>query len=357
MYEGTPPWDIGRPQPAFLGLAEGGELRGRVLDAGCGTGEHTLMAARLGLDATGIDSAPSAIAAAKRKAAERGLTARFLVGSALELAELGEQFDTVLDSGLFHVFDDEQRRLYVKNLRAIMRPGGRYCMLCFSDRQPGEGGPRRVTQQEIRSSFADGWRVDSIEAAPIETNMGPERIAAWLARITRSMGDTLLIRPAAEGDMAAIAAIYGYNVLHGTATFELEPPKVEEMARRRADLVARGFPYFAAELEGEVAGYAYASSYRPRIGYRFTVEDSVYVRPDRKGMGIGRRLLDTLIHACRGAGTKQMVAIIGDSGNTASIRLHAAAGFEHVGVLRNVGRKFDRWIDTVIMQKALGEQS
>ena len=168
------------------------------------------------------------------------------------------------------------------------------------------------------------------------------------------MPDTLLIRPAAEADLAAISAIYAHNVLHGTATFELQPPTAEEMTRRWADLAGRGYPYLVAQLEGEVAGYAYASSYRPRPGYRFTVEDSVYIRPDRAGRGIGRRLLETLIRACGDGGSKQMIAIIGDSGNTASIRLHAAAGFEHVGVLREVGRKFDRWIDTVIMQRALG---
>lgn len=170
------------------------------------------------------------------------------------------------------------------------------------------------------------------------------------------MPDPLLIRPAAEADLAAITAIYAHNVLHGTATFELKPPGIDEMTRRWADLEGRGFPYLAAELKGEVVGYAYASSYRPRPGYRFTVEDSVYVHPERVGNGIGRRLLESLIRACERAGSKQMVAIIGDSGNTASIRLHSAAGFEHTGVLRKVGRKFDRWIDTVIMQRALGGQ-
>lgn len=170
------------------------------------------------------------------------------------------------------------------------------------------------------------------------------------------MADALSIRPAVEADIPAVAAIYAHNVLHGTATFELKPPEIDEMARRRADLVRRGFPYLIAEVDGEVAGYAYASSYRPRPGYRFTVEDSVYVHPERVGNGIGRRLLDNLIRACEHAGAKQMIAIIGDSGNAASIRLHASAGFGHVGVLRKVGRKFDRWIDTVIMQRALGER-
>src|SRR6266498_4889275 len=185
MYAGTPPWDIGRPQPAFLELAQAGALQGHVLDVGCGTGEHALMAAALGLEATGVDAAPAAIAIAESKARDRGLTARFLVWDALQLAAINEQFDTVLDCGLFHVFDDDDRSRYVDALRAAIRPGGRYFMLCFSDRQPGTLGPRRVTQDEIRASFGDGWRVDSIEPATIEITAGPG-ILAWLARITRS---------------------------------------------------------------------------------------------------------------------------------------------------------------------------
>jgi 2-polyprenyl-3-methyl-5-hydroxy-6-metoxy-1,4-benzoquinol methylase len=140
-YAGTPPWDIGRPQPAFLALAEAGTIRGRVLDVGCGTGEHALMAASMGLEATGIDSAPAAIALAEAKARDRGLTVRFLVHDALQLASLGTQFDTVLDCGLFHVLDDDDRRTFVENLRAVIQPGGRYFMLCFSDRQPGLSAP------------------------------------------------------------------------------------------------------------------------------------------------------------------------------------------------------------------------
>jgi cyclopropane fatty-acyl-phospholipid synthase-like methyltransferase len=184
MYEEKPPWDIGRPQASIARLAEAGELRGRLLDAGCGTGEHTLLAARLGLNATGVDTAAAAIGAAKRKAEERGLAARFLIHSALELASLREQFDTVLDSGLFHVLDDDDRRRYIENLRAVIRPGGRYFMICFSDRQPGEFGPRRIRQEEIRSSFSEGWRVDAIEPVEIENNRGVD-IVGWLARITR----------------------------------------------------------------------------------------------------------------------------------------------------------------------------
>ncbi|HUB79888.1 MAG TPA: class I SAM-dependent methyltransferase [Bryobacteraceae bacterium] len=185
MYSDKPPWDIGRPQRPFQALADAGELRGKLLDAGCGTGEHALMAARLGLDATGIDTAPAAIALAETKARERGVAARFLVHDALRLADLGEKFDTVLDSGLFHVFDDAGRLLYVASLAAAIVPGGRYFMLCFSDRQPGDFGPRRVTQAEIRAHFADGWRVDSIDAVTLDTNLVQPGIQAWLARITR----------------------------------------------------------------------------------------------------------------------------------------------------------------------------
>jgi cyclopropane fatty-acyl-phospholipid synthase-like methyltransferase len=186
MYAGTPPWDTGRPQPAFLALAEAGAVQGRVLDVGCGTGEHVLMAARLGLPATGIDTAPTAIASAERKARDRGLSARFLRWNALELATLGELFDTVLDCGLFHVFDDDERALFAESLRTVLRPGGRYFMLCFSERQPGVWGPRRVRQDEIRATFRDGWRIDSIEAAEIDVTISPDRVQAWLAMLTRT---------------------------------------------------------------------------------------------------------------------------------------------------------------------------
>jgi SAM-dependent methyltransferase len=186
FYAGTPPWDIGRPQPAFLALAEAGAIRGRVLDVGCGTGEHALMAATIGLEATGIDSSPAAIALAEAKARDRGLNAHFLVHDALQLVSLDKQFDSVLDSGLFHVLEDDDRRSFVENLRAVTRPGGHYFMLCFSDRQPGSFGPRRITQDEIRASFNEGWQVDSIEPAKLDTNMGPDGILGWLVRITRT---------------------------------------------------------------------------------------------------------------------------------------------------------------------------
>lgn len=185
-YDSTPPWDIGRPQPAFERLAESGVLVGSVLDVGCGTGEHALLAASLGLTALGIDSAPRAIELARAKADQRGIEARFEVWDALDLPGLGEWFDTVLDCGLFHVFDDEQRSPYVRSLRATIPAGGHYFLLCFSDHQPGDWGPRRVTQDEIRTSFSGGWRVDSIEPAVIDITIDPHGVQAWLSVITRT---------------------------------------------------------------------------------------------------------------------------------------------------------------------------
>src|SRR3974390_175534 len=161
-YEGTPPWDVGHPQPAFSALFESGAVVGRVLDIGCGTGEHALLASGVGLDATGIDSSPKAIQLAVQKARERHLDPHFLVGDALELGSRSDRYDTVLDCGLFHVFDDSDRATFVRNLHTVVVPHGRYAMLCFSDRQPGDWGPRRVSRTEIESSFADGWRVESI---------------------------------------------------------------------------------------------------------------------------------------------------------------------------------------------------
>jgi phosphinothricin acetyltransferase len=165
---------------------------------------------------------------------------------------------------------------------------------------------------------------------------------------------TVFIRRAEPADMAAITGIYAHAVREGTASFELEPPTVEEMSRRREAVLAAGGPWLVAELAGAILGYAYAGPYRPRPAYRFTVEDSIYVGPGRQGEGVGRALLAALIRDCEARGFRQMIAVIGDSGSTASIRLHEGAGFTHVGVFREVGFKHGGWRDSVLMQRALG---
>ncbi|MGH3843802.1 MAG: class I SAM-dependent methyltransferase [Pseudonocardiaceae bacterium] len=186
LYTSSPPWDIGRPQPAFLALADAGAIRGRVLDVGCGTGEHVLLAAGLGLDATGVDLASAALHTARGKARERGHTARFLLQDARHLADLGESFDTVLDCGLFHIFTDDDRAAFVDSMASVVQPGGRYFMLCFSDQQPGEWGRvRKLTRDEITASFAKGWRVEALEAATIDITTDPDGIRAWLVTLTR----------------------------------------------------------------------------------------------------------------------------------------------------------------------------
>jgi phosphinothricin acetyltransferase len=163
-----------------------------------------------------------------------------------------------------------------------------------------------------------------------------------------------MVRLSTEQDIAAITAIYSHHVLHGAGSFEIDPPDEAEIARRRAAVLERGLPYLVAEIDGAITGYAYAGAYRPRPAYRFTVENSVYVHPDLCGRGIGRALMAPLIQGCEQAGARQMIAVIGDSANTASIRLHENFGFRHVGVLHAVGYKFDRWLDTVLMQRELG---
>ena len=183
-----PPWDIGRPQPAFVRLADGGLLGGRVLDAGCGSGEHALLAAARGADVVGVDISQRAIERARHKAAERGLAARFEVGDALSLDGLGLTFDTVIDSGLFHVFDDAGRARYVASLASVVRSGGTCYLMCFSERQPGAMGPRRVRQEELRAAFSEGWDVTAIVADAFELNpgLGTPAAQAWLATIRRT---------------------------------------------------------------------------------------------------------------------------------------------------------------------------
>ena len=164
----------------------------------------------------------------------------------------------------------------------------------------------------------------------------------------------LLIRPSSAADLPAITAIYGEAVLHGTGTFELEPPDQPEMARRRDDVLGKGLPWLVAERAGQVLGYAYANHFRPRKAYRFCLEDSIYLHPDARGQGVGRVLLAELVGRCEAAGARQMLAVIGDAANAGSIGVHAALGFEHTGVLKASGWKFGRWLDVVLMQRSLG---
>ena len=180
-------WDIGRPQPAFVRLADKGLLTGLLLDAGCGTGENSLLAASRGADVVGIDLSPTAIARAREKASERGLAARFEVADALDLERLAFTVDTVIDSGVFHVFNDDDRARYVASLAAALKPGGVCHLMCFSDRQPGTWGPRRVRADELRAAFKHGWVVESLTADTFDVNPveGTTQVQAWLATITR----------------------------------------------------------------------------------------------------------------------------------------------------------------------------
>jgi phosphinothricin acetyltransferase len=164
----------------------------------------------------------------------------------------------------------------------------------------------------------------------------------------------MLVRESTAGDVITISRIYAHYVKHGTATFEIAPPAAEEIARRRGSIVAEGLPYLVAESRDGVAGYAYASLYRPRPAYRFTVEDSIYIHPEYVRKGIGRLLLAELIRRCELGPWRQMVAVIGDSGNTPSIRLHEEMGFRRAGAFQSVGWKLGRWLDTVLMQRQLG---
>lgn len=185
-YAGIPPWDIGRPQHEMVRLTQAGQVRGDVLDAGCGTGENALYLASLGHEVLGIDAAPLAIEKATEKARWRGVRASFALADALRLERLSRTFDTVIDCGLFHIFSDEERPKYARSLAAVLKPGGLYHVLCFSEEEPEDwGGPRRVTQAEIRASFSEGWRVAEIRSARFETNFHADGGKAWLATITR----------------------------------------------------------------------------------------------------------------------------------------------------------------------------
>lgn len=184
-YDGQPPWDIGRPQPAIVALAEAGVIQGAVLDVGCGTGEQALFLASQGHSALGLDSSPKAISLAREKASTRGVAATFVVGDALDLAALARTFATVIDCGFFHVLSDADRIRFQQQLAAVLQPGGQYIMLCFSEDEPGTVGPRRVSQAEITSTFGTGWQIASITPARFLTTRHPGGAAAWLARIVK----------------------------------------------------------------------------------------------------------------------------------------------------------------------------
>jgi len=164
----------------------------------------------------------------------------------------------------------------------------------------------------------------------------------------------MLVRPAAAQDIPAIHAIYAHHVLHGLASFEEVPPAVEEMRRRFEDVTRQGFPYLVAEAKGEVLGYGYCSLYRTRSAYRYTLEDSIYVKQGLQGKGVGKAVLKDLIERCTALNYRQIIAVIGDSANAASIKLHASQGFVRCGLLRSTGFKFGRWVDSVYMQLPLG---
>jgi SAM-dependent methyltransferase len=177
---------VGQPQPVFAELLAAGSIRGTVLDAGCGTGENALMVAAHGLAVWGIDLAPSAIGMARSKALARGYPpSRFLCADALALPELGMRFDTVIDSGLLHAMVDAERAAYVAALAAVVVPGGLVHVLCYADREPGETGPRRVTERELREAFADGWRMLAVREARFRTNIHRDGAQAWLATAER----------------------------------------------------------------------------------------------------------------------------------------------------------------------------
>ena len=185
MYESTPPWETGKPQPVIVELQRAGLIFGSVLDVGCGTGENAIHLAQHGYDVLGIDAAPKAIDLARQKAANRKSSARFQVHDALALETLGEAFDTAIDSGMFHVFSDQQRIAFVKGLSTVVRPGGAYHLICFSEHETREGGPRRVTQREIRDVFTSAFSLESVEPTHFEATIFKGGAAAWHATLRR----------------------------------------------------------------------------------------------------------------------------------------------------------------------------
>jgi 2-polyprenyl-3-methyl-5-hydroxy-6-metoxy-1,4-benzoquinol methylase len=185
-YEGTPPWDIGRPQKVFVELVQRREITGSILDIGCGTGENALFFAGEGYDVWGVDSAPLAIQKAQEKALMRGLDVHFLVGNVLDFSMIGRKFDTVTDSGLFHTLSDDDRPVFVDTLADVLFPAGTYFMLCFSDLEPPGYGPRRITKREIQESF-DGWSINYIRPATFESSTRVQGPRAWLSSISKNV--------------------------------------------------------------------------------------------------------------------------------------------------------------------------
>ncbi|MHA2104763.1 MAG: class I SAM-dependent methyltransferase [Candidatus Hodarchaeales archaeon] len=184
-YYGKPPWDIDRPQSAFIKLSKEYGDFGHILDIGCGTGENSLIFAKLGYSVTGIDSSPKAIELASKKLNKNGLKLKFQVRNALNLANLVEKFDTIIDSGLFHIFSDIDRKIYIENLYQVLKSGGSLFILCFSDRETPGYGPRRVSKEEIKTSFEVGWDIENIEETKFETNFLNGSSIAWLIKLKK----------------------------------------------------------------------------------------------------------------------------------------------------------------------------
>jgi SAM-dependent methyltransferase len=217
MYAALPPWEIGKPQKQFIDVAD--QISGSVLDVGCGTGENALFFAERGHKVTGIDFLAEPISRAKQKATERSLAATFLVMDALALKEMPEVFDSVIDSGLFHVFNDEDRRHYVEGLASVLKLGGKFFLLCFSDDEPGQQGPRRVSRKEIEDTFAVGWTVERIEASRFEVRPNLKDITfseggprAWFV-VARRMGDGWLATVGRAHDLMREAREVGDSLL------------------------------------------------------------------------------------------------------------------------------------------------
>lgn len=165
---------------------------------------------------------------------------------------------------------------------------------------------------------------------------------------------SLNLRPSLQEDLPAITEIYAHHVLYGTGTFEIDPPSLDDMRQRRDDVLSKGLPYWVAEIQGQIVGFAYCNWFKPRPAYRYAAEDSIYIAAQAHRRGVGRALLDALVDQAQAAGVRKLIAVIGDSANAGSVGVHRAAGFTEVGVLRSCGWKFERWLDVVLMERALG---